>query len=239
MDTFSFSRLSLYDDCPRRFYYRYILALEEKEGVPLWLGRAIHKAIERKIVGDSFDSALIQGMAAINFNQTVPFNDLKFLLNNLPANVQGNTEQYFKLALNEEGTLFLQGYIDLQNGPEITDWKSNRKIYSVNDTAQIGLYSWAIHQLYGYEQVKGRLYFLRFRKESAFVYDRSTMELARQWALQLAQEILIKLQQVQSGGNWCGLFPSVRSSKCSHCPFAIACYRSQSNPIIKTFLESE
>lgn len=228
MDTFSFSRLSLYDDCPRRFYYKYVLGLAEKEGVPLWLGKAIHKAIECKIAGDSFDSALVQGMASINFNPAVPFNEMKFLLNNMPANVQGKTEHYFKLPLNEDGTLFIQGYIDLLQGNEITDWKSNRKMYGVNDTAQIGLYAWSLRQLYGYDEVIGKLYFLRFKRESAFVYDAHTMDLTRQWALQLANEIVAKLHEVEQGAVWKGIFPPVRSTKCSHCSFAIECYRSQS-----------
>lgn len=240
LDTFSFSRLSLYDDCPRRFYYRYVEALEEKEGVPLWLGRAIHKAIERKIAGDTFESALIQGMAEIDFNSAVPFNELKYLLNNLPENVQGHTEQYFKLALNPEGTLFLQGYIDMQNGYEVTDWKSNRKKYHVNDTAQLGLYAWAIHQLYGYQKVRGRLYFLRFREESVFIYDQQAIEHAKSWALQLAEEINQKLAQVQAGDDFCGIFPAVRSAKCGHCSFALACYRSHHQSTnFKTLSESE
>ena len=52
---YSFSRLSLYETCPYRFYQKYILGKDDVVTKPLALGKAVHKAIELKIDGASED----------------------------------------------------------------------------------------------------------------------------------------------------------------------------------------
>ena len=231
MDTFSYSRLTTYEDCPRRFYYQYIEKIEQKETVPLLLGKAIHAAVERKIAGDSFESALVQGMASVDFNSEVPYQDMEFMLGNVPDAITGETEVYFKIPLNHNETIFLQGFIDVVNTDEIIDWKSNRKIFAINDTTQMALYAYALQQLYGYDEVKARMYFLRFRKESKFVYDRQTTAYAKSWALDLALEIQEQLGRLNFEYYEHVFLPQL-SSKCRYCPFSIACYQSRCNTVI-------
>jgi len=49
MPTYSHSRLSTFEDCPRRYYYRYIarLVVEEEEGIEGFLGSLVHEALEK------------------------------------------------------------------------------------------------------------------------------------------------------------------------------------------------
>lgn len=231
MDTFSFSRLTTYEDCPRRFYYQYIEKLEQKESVPLLLGKAIHAAVECKLAGDSFESALVQGMASVDFNSSVPYQDMTFMLGNVPETIKGETEVYFKIPLDQKETIFLQGFIDVVNGVEIVDWKSNRRMFGINDTTQMALYAFALHTLYGYEEIKARMFFLRFRKESTFIYDQQMMAYAKAWALDLALEIREQIERLDFEYYEHVFLPQL-SSKCSYCPFSVECYQSRCNTVI-------
>lgn len=44
---YSFSQLSLFDECPRKYWVRYVAGIEEEPSVALEVGSALHEAIER------------------------------------------------------------------------------------------------------------------------------------------------------------------------------------------------
>lgn len=74
--------------------------------------------------------------------------------------------------------------------------------------------------------INGKLYFLRFRQESGFVFDEADAEQARQWALWLAREIEDRrLQIAVELDSVARMFPPRPSSLCSHCPFVLECYQ--------------
>src|SRR5690554_2038433 len=98
MNTFSFSRLNLYETCPKKFYYRYVLKLPEPQTKPLALGKAVHKAIELLIKGESFEEAIKQGMIECDFHEEVTYEEVQDLVRKAPK-LKGETEKHFCLSL--------------------------------------------------------------------------------------------------------------------------------------------
>lgn len=227
MKVFSFSRLNLYQTCPHRFYKRYVEGYKEPVTYPLALGKGVHKAVEEKMRGIEHQLAVETGMKEINYHPEVTREELSWLAGNAPTHeVSGEIERYFKLPLADESdSPYIQGFIDVIGNGYIVDWKTNRAMYDVLENHQIGLYSWAVQQLFGWTEVYGRLYFLRFRRESYACYGRSEMEMARKWAYDLAKEIQAKLEMVKALPELKDeLFPATPQSFCSHCPFSYECH---------------
>lgn len=53
---YSYSRISTYENCPRRFKYHYVDKIESYEDVEAFiLGRAVHKGIELNSVDKAID----------------------------------------------------------------------------------------------------------------------------------------------------------------------------------------
>lgn len=227
---FSFSRLNLYEQCPFRFYNKYILGKDETITQPLALGKAVHKAIEDKIQGVSHDEAVMNGYMEAEFHNEVKFDDISKLAAKAPIQKNmGEIETYFKLPLSdEENAPMIQGFIDVvQSDGSIIDWKTNRVPYNVQDTKQVALYCWAISQLKNIDKVRGSYYFLRFRKEVSYLFNQQEMEEARLWALNLANDINEKVDLYSMfPEKYKQIFPNKPSRLCNHCPFSIECSRT-------------
>ena len=100
---FSFSRLSLYETCPYRFYKKYIQGYEEPTTYPLALGKGVHKAIEDKIKGVSHSEAVLNGMIEADFHPEVTMEELSDLVSHAPIQENmGETEIHFQLPLSDE-----------------------------------------------------------------------------------------------------------------------------------------
>lgn len=229
MEKFSFSRLQLYETCPKRFYYKYIKKLpDDTNSKPLALGTAVHKALELIVNGTDFNEAIKQGYIECDFHPEVTLEEIQELVGKAPLQkLRGQTEVYFCLPLfNYQGSPMLQGYIDLVCGNTIVDFKTNRKMYGVGDNHQIALYSWALAQKEGYGQVLGSLMFLRFRKESSSVFGEARINEALEWARGLVNEIRFKLDVIEFAPDKQNeVFPYQASSACEHCPFVLECYK--------------
>ena len=124
---FSYSRLQLYETCPLRFYYRYILGLPEHVTAPLALGKAVHQSIESLIKGSDYKNAIMEGYVACDFHPEVSFKEISNLVENAPvAKNMGETEVYFRFPLSDSSNApQLQGYIDLVQAGKVLDWKTN------------------------------------------------------------------------------------------------------------------
>ena len=233
---FSFSRLSLYEQCPYRFFNKYILGKKEPVTQPLALGKAVHKAIEDKINGVNHEQAILNGYIEAEFHEELEYEEISDLVYKAPIQKRmGETEVYFKLPLSSKGrTPIIQGYIDVfQPNGTLIDWKTNRVPYNVLDSKQIALYCWAISQIKNMEKVEGNYYFLRFRKKSSFVFNQRDMDQARKWALDLAIEINEKLDLYFLFPNkYRELFPAKPSRLCQYCPFSVGCFK-KFNPFNK------
>lgn len=227
---FSFSRLKLYETCPYRFRQKYIKGRDEPVTLPLALGKAVHKAIEEVINGTSHSEAVLKGLEEADFHPEVKKDEVEKLIKNAPIREgMGETEVYFRFPLsNSSSAPEIQGYVDLvsHEGNEIVDWKTNRGMYGILDNHQVALYAWAVQQLKKVEMVRGRLAFIRFKKEYQYTFDRETTEQARRWALKLANEINSKLFLLEVFPKKSDeIFPATPSSACSYCPFSVECFR--------------
>lgn len=227
---FSFSRLNMYARCPYRFYRKYVLKEQEEPTLPLALGKAVHKAIECRIKGMDENEAVMEGIIESDFFPGVTFDDVAFLSGR--AGVKpfiGETEVHFQLPLSKEPDApIIQGFVDLvqNDGTAVTDWKTNRVMYDILDNYQLGLYAWAIGQIYNSPYIYGSLFFLRFKQASRHAFTPEDMEQARLWAYNLAREINTNLTvHDMMPDQATKIFPAKPSSDCKHCPFAFECMK--------------
>jgi RecB family exonuclease len=232
---FSYSRLKLFEECPYRWFLKYVLKLEEGETLPLMFGKAVHKAIEEKMLGKTDKEALLEGWKEVEYYS---FNLIEYEALFRRANVsQGeanrpnvDTEQHFVLNLEGEGSSQIQGYIDVTRRIfgtlSFTDWKTNRVKYEPMDNMQLALYAWALAHIHNVTEVTGTLFFLRFFKDNAktFTFKKQEMENARQWALNLANAINLALTELLAGRKSLEeCFPARANQGCANCPFADIC----------------
>ncbi|WP_193065040.1 PD-(D/E)XK nuclease family protein [Oceanobacillus oncorhynchi] len=226
---FSFSRLNLYEQCPFRFYQKYVLQRDEAVTLPLALGKAVHKAIESEIRGKARDQAIMNGFIESDFHEELTYKDISDLVEKAPIKKDmGETEVHFKLSLSsEKNAPMLQGYIDVvQPKGSIVDWKTNRIPYDVRESYQVALYAWAISKIKSINTVRGSYYFLRFSRESSYLFTDNEMNEARKWAINLANDINEKMDLYHFfPEKYKDIFPAKPSRFCKHCPFSMVCYR--------------
>lgn len=240
---YSFSRLTMYENCPFRFKKKYVDGYEDAETLPLALGKGAHKGIEERVRGTKFDDAVLAGYLEGNMHEGIKLDELSRLIAKAPVHelrdVVDDVELHFQLPLSDEPNApILQGYIDLITiDRRVFDWKSNRIPYKIQNTFQMGLYAWAMWKMYGWTEVSATLVFLRFKNnnKSTHIFKIKEMEIARKWAYDLAKEIDGKCLDLKMfPEDEAILFPSKPSSRCASCPFAIECLYKQSNiPHIK------
>lgn len=240
--TYSFSRLSLYVECPYRFYLRYIEKREEPVTEPLVLGKAVHKAIELILKGQEMDDAILS--ADMEAELLIDSKELRELVEKAPIRKgeglgEGvEIEKYFNIPLsNSKNAPVLQGYIDLVRNIfgsyEFIDWKTNRAKYSPADTMQLPLYAWVISKIFKTNEVTGTLFFLRYFKnaQEQMTFYTEDMEKARVWAETTANEIEDKLSRLDNGEQSENLFPFQPNPHCFHCSFAGDCLLKYENKI--------
>jgi CRISPR/Cas system-associated exonuclease Cas4 (RecB family) len=242
MNTFSFSRLNLYQTCPRRFYYKYVLGLNDPPSEAAILGKTVHKAIELVLNGRLFDDAILtacleEADLAVDRQEVEIL--VKTALVKLPLfpNSPRITEKYFLETLVAEKQVYpgivlpklkIQGYMDLFfkqcRVPVIVDWKTNRQPYPVNHTWQIPLYASIIMEQEKAEAVEGVLVFLRTGQVCRQIISKEMANMAREWAARLAWEINIKLYHLNTDrADPLASFNSQPSTACSHCPWCYQC----------------
>ncbi|QNB45430.1 hypothetical protein BR63_03315 [Thermanaerosceptrum fracticalcis] len=245
MNTFSFSRLNLYQTCPRRFYYKYVLELDDPPGEAAILGKTVHKAIELVLNGRSFDDAVLTACmeeAELMLDKQEIERMVQTAMNTLPMfpGKPTGVEQYFLEKLTEQSELFpgmvipetkIQGYIDLayknRTLPAILDWKTNRQPYPVNHTWQIPLYASIIMEQEKAEAVEGVLVFLRTGQIFKQIISKEMAKMAMGWAARLAGEINIKLYHLNTDrADPLASFNSQPSTACGHCPWSYLCLKT-------------
>lgn len=238
MDTFSFSRLNLFETCARRFYYKYILQLPDLIGLPAIFGKTVHKAVELMVAhGYSLDSAVTQawvheaGMSEAILRKEIEKHakvaQTVMRTGTLVSNFNAETHFIMELAEN----IKLQGYIDLhgtqRDGYEaVVDWKTGRNRFGVLDSWQIPLYAAYIMESNDSDVVKGMLVFTRFNWMEQEIITRDIAEKAKEWALITARTIQTKIDfaSVMTKKEVLKFaFPSRPCGACSHCPWAREC----------------
>ncbi|KLU62327.1 PD-(D/E)XK nuclease superfamily protein [Peptococcaceae bacterium CEB3] len=228
MELFSFSRLSLFATCPRRFAYKYIEGLDDPPGPPAVFGKTVHKAIELCLHGYSFKDSVTIALLEKG-DSTVDRATMKSMVKTaLSYGLRGPTEQHFVLPL--AAGIKLQGYIDFEGlsapPPLIVDWKTGYKTYQVLDTWQLPLYAAAVMKKTGERTVKGVLAFLRFRRTQHAQITKEKASLAVSWAIQMAEEIQQRLDFLAVLEPH-EAFPYRASPACGNCPWSLLCLREE------------
>jgi len=129
---FSYSRLNLFQNCPRRFFYKYVLGWEDPAGLPAIFGKTVHKAIENYLNDCLFEEAIATAwITEADMSPAVIRAEIEQQVNTaLSYSFTGEVEKHFVMELAEG--IELQGYIDLslEQGtfprPAIVDWKTGR-----------------------------------------------------------------------------------------------------------------
>ncbi|MFY0520540.1 RecB family exonuclease [Lysinibacillus sp. UGB7] len=239
--TFSFSRLTLYEDCPFAYFLRYVEEIETVDSLPLAFGKATHRAIEEKMKGAGDKEALITGWKEVDY---YPFDLEEYEKVYRRADVERGeainsnvqTEIHFKLQLEDnQNSPYVQGFVDVHSiiygNHSFIDWKTNRVMYDPLETMQLPLYSWAIGKIYNVTSVRGTLYFLRFYRnnQKTALFDQKDMEKARIWALGLANQTLESLENFRCGQSLEEAFPARANMRCANCPFAYICVDKYAN----------
>lgn len=232
MELFSFSRLSLFRTCPKRWHYKYVLGLEDPAGAPATLGKTVHKANELCLNGHSFEDAVVTAYMEEG-DSTVEKSTVESMVKTaLSYGYRGPTEQHFIMQLAEG--IKLQGYIDLVPNnswiPTVVDWKSGFKCYNVLDTWQIPLYAAAVMEQTGAEIVKGVLAFLRFRMTRTALIGRKEALQAKTWAIHTAEDIQQRLELL-AVLDMHEAFPARPSPACGNCPWSLQCLREEKGEV--------
>jgi hypothetical protein len=232
---FSFSRLKLFEGCPYRWFLKYVEKIEESEALPLMLGKAVHKAIEEKMLGKSDKEALLEGWKEVTY---YPLDLIEYESLYRRANVvKGDAlrpnvevEKHFTLPLDGEGSPRIQGFIDvirqIFGSYSFTDWKTNRMMYDPMENMQLALYAWALSKIYGVSEISGTLFFLRFFKDNAktMTFKKEEMEEARLWALEVSNHINSAMNDYYvANADFDGCFPAKANPGCANCPYADIC----------------
>jgi len=257
---YSYSRLKKYDECPAQFYCRYILELPETPSEAAVLGKAVHKAIELRLKGYTLDESVNMALSEAE----LPVNRAEVIaltthpeVENMCKNNLWQVEYHFELPLQKDSPAspIIQGYIDLwwEDFLEVNllDWKTNRIKHPPQANRQLGLYAWALNQLTGQNHINASLVFLRCGATNCYEtkdYGSNDIEEARNWALNLANNIETALKKIHYEKYISDLYPIINNNfpatpggHCKHCSYAVQCQDAQPKTpaIINTYQDAE
>ncbi|GAG98267.1 unnamed protein product, partial [marine sediment metagenome] len=193
--TFSYSSLSIYKNCAKRYFWTYVQPLPTPNRLSIKVGNLIHQAIERSIIEKTALEKLdfpIGWSESISWGEILSGEDLiyeeripgikKMIKNYLLSRFSKTdenilaVEQLFNLKINN---YIIRGFMDriqkVDNGfYEIVDFKSGKKPadLSLNENLQLKIYSLALSELYKIspEKIKCTLFFLEDGIEKSIIY---------------------------------------------------------------------
>lgn len=225
METFSFTRLTTYQTCPRRYFYRYVREVPEPPAKPLEFGKGLHTVLSGIILGTGQIDDLVKGVvAASELLDAADGDEIKkmagwFQKRFKPA---GPVRSECKLTRELEPGVEMIGYADLveERFPScITDFKTQWDRYEPTDTKQLPLYAWMAAPELGPE-IEARLWFTRYFKDPVrqALIGPEEQERAAEWARGLVHEIM----EASDLPGWAG-FPERPGKPCGACGYADRC----------------
>ncbi|WP_182101635.1 PD-(D/E)XK nuclease family protein [Niallia taxi] len=234
--TFSFSRLSMFEQCPRQYYYKYIENRPYPSNGPMKFGKIFHRAIE--LIHEAGylpeESAFLASEEAEGMPEGYSYTDLvrmiKKTLKRLTAGEYADVYSEIHLLQPIAEDIYLQGYLDrvvddpTTNTTLIQDFKTS---WAHNDRyqKQLALYGWLFRNMREgvVGDLVGQLVYPRLRNEDReFAFTDDDLEDARQWALDLATDILSREKTRDA-------FEMNVGSACEHCPFSALCSQDYIN----------
>ena len=149
---YSYSKLSLWQQCPRKFYFRYIQKIPCEPSIAIERGDFAHFLIEHVLKGDILKVQPKSYQLLTSENKTeIKKMVLEFCKGDVFQRILDipgtrETEAWFALDKNfnyshKKETNHLIGKIDLQIGNMIFDWKTGKKPRGLKDEDQLDLYA--------------------------------------------------------------------------------------------------
>lgn len=228
MTVYSFSRLDMFEKCPRRHYFKYVESLPEPPSYAAEFGKAVHAVIAGVINKQGMPLELAKALVAssplLTDDDVAEIEKMAgcFLAS---FNPQGEVLTEHKLVVDLGDGQSLLGYADLIEVGDgkitITDFKTGRTPYDALDTRQLPLYAWMAQQEFGASQVEVQLWWLREPPKRAVrkaVADDSVQQDAVGWAL----EMIGLIEEAEQLPGWAG-FPEKPGTGCSYCPYVANC----------------
>jgi len=249
MEHFSYSRLNLYDNCPRSYKLKYLEKREEPPSRPLRIGSAVHETIaayDKHLVSERVQTDVTWAPRALEEAK-------KDLANpkrrggptKLASDEWAEVEDIFTAFVDShildpervaaiEGMhkISMDGYtfwamldlLEISGGaPRITDYKTDRHVRSdaeVKNDFQLGIYAWVIHTLSGYEEAYCQLDFVRYRTTKGVLFDLEAIK-------KIEKRIFDLIEAIRAEKDWA----PTPGSHCSWCPWAEDCAAVSDLPV--------
>jgi CRISPR/Cas system-associated exonuclease Cas4 (RecB family) len=201
--TYSFSRLSTYKACPRRFKFQYIDEIPDPSGDAARFGSLVHEALEN----DDVSMVMEDELAYLMFQRG------RGILQSLGKEVIGKEK---KLAIDNKGNpcdffderAIFRGVIDVLGNDFILDWKTGFKLPS---PLQLGTYQ-LLAEAHGFYVSELKYAMLRFDKfETVYASPEIYNE-----ALKFISETITNIEKdVDYNRNI--------DSHCDYCPYVAYC----------------
>lgn len=181
----SYTQISLFESCPRKWYLNYVMAHKEPDSPVLQFGSSVHKVLESYIWSGNFEKSLSRELGNLD-------PEFHTSLRTLTQEAILTTQEHFKIKLVnqsmpefktngiEETLIYndFKGVIDLilrVNGKLfILDWKTSAFDYTehqIRTSDQLVCYSWLLNRVYDVLPEKVYYVVLNKRNESCKLYS--------------------------------------------------------------------
>ncbi len=229
----SYSRLSMFEQCERQFFHKYVEKRPFPASTPMVNGKIFHKGIELMLSqGYTPDEALSY---AIEESGGLPEGEQEYLqltmldraLKRIPEREHAEMTSELHLEIETPKGL-IQGFVDIviddpaTDTTEILDFKTSWVSYAADTSRQLALYAWLFREMRGGlvgGNFKGKLIFPRlWDEDTEVVFTEQAMEDAKNWAF----SVIDKISERNPSSKEAWRFTEDRS-KCDYCPYVALC----------------
>lgn len=229
---YSYTALSLYEQCPHRYRIERVEGRKPAPTRPLLVGQAVHAAIaaylrhlqaERLATDVTWaDAALDEAareVAALDSDGWAEVGEVfrGFVLAYAfePERI-AEVEKREAIPLAGDEFWAVIDLLEITDGtPRLRDWKTNWNVPTPAETDrdfQLRCYAWAVHRLYGYEEVECVLEYVRHGVSRSVVVGPEEIERTEKRLLGIIEKLQTEQDWVPHPGHYC-----------SWCPWAAEC----------------
>lgn len=198
----SYSKLALFEKCPRAYFYKYIQGLEYSTPA-LELGRKVHEGIAKFIT----TGEIIDEVAEFLTHKV-------YSLKGIP---QEFVEKPVKFSVNG---MQMEGVIDVIVSGQIVDWKTNWVKNS--DPKQLLLYTYGARQE-GLDVEKAVFHYLRYDEDVKIDLQEENIQKTLDWVKQILENIAECQLDYDLSGDIEAFSKTTNSAECLRCPYRNLC----------------
>ncbi len=240
-ETWSYTRLSLYEECPYKWFQQYVMGIKSPPTEPTVLGSVVHEVLEwyatRAIAGERPDDfslrqkaqQVVEAYAAEtpdlvgDYTTGTAIQLARAGVKRMPSDLRGaRVEQSSKASLSRVATIMGKIDLEFEEGDVlvIRDYKTGRAKYDVNGTHQLGLYGALVKSQprAAKRKVRVELHFLRTDEVFAREVDVDLLKTSALWAATLVDQIRLKLLAGDPAA-----FQATSGHLCAYCHVAETC----------------